>query len=184
LVRRSGAAEAVTPADAEVPGAADADLTAYVPTFEDSTVTELAGSGLRLETRLQVQVDDRILVIFPVAEELGGAPAGCRIVTTVGRVKHGRNLEYGTRIPDAIDHVWNGSPQRDFHALAARPWSVAVELTDLDDEEIGALASLARALSARARDPRAGSGMGPGEPAAHMAVKAEHAVATGAGHDE
>lgn len=185
LVRRGAGAEEAAPSDAAGSGAADTSLTAYVPAFVDSTVTELAGPGLRIETRLQTQVDDRILVIFPLAEGIGGTRTGPRIVAAVGRVKHGRDLEHGARIPDAIDQVWNGSPPRDFRALAARLLSMAVELTDLDEEEIEELVSVTKALSARVQDARGAGATGSGAPATRVArAPVEPPVATGAERDE
>lgn len=75
-------------------------------------------------------------------------------MAAVGRIKHGRDLEHGERIPDAIDHVWDGSPARDFRTLAAGLLSVAVELTGLSDEEIEALVSLTHELSAHPGESR------------------------------
>jgi hypothetical protein len=117
-------------------------------------VTELAGPGLRIETPLQVHVDDRVLVIVPLLEGRAGPPARGLTAAAVGRVRHGRDIEHGERIPDAIDHVWDGSPPRDFQALAAHPLSVAVELTGLSDEEVEQLASLTHELSARPPERR------------------------------
>ena len=130
------------------------------PVFVESTATELAGPGLRLETTLQMQVDDRILVVFRLpdfgelsrAEGADAAPAAVRTVAAVGRVKHGRDVEHGRAIPDAIDQVWEGSPQRDLHARAAGLLSIAVELTGLNDEEIEELVSVTSRLLSRERE--------------------------------
>jgi hypothetical protein len=128
-------------------GAVDASpMAEYVPQFVESTVTELAGPGLRIETLLQVQVDDRVLVVFRLADGIDGTQALPHAVAAAGRVKHGRDIEHGMAIPDAIDRVWDGSQTRDFHALAAGPLSIAVELTGLSNEEIEELASLTNKL--------------------------------------
>jgi hypothetical protein len=124
------------------------------PVFVESTVTELAGPGLRIETTLQVQVDDRILVVYRLAEGTDATQAGAHTVAAVGRVKHGRDVERGVAIPDAIDRVWEGSSQRDFHAVAAGPLSIAVELTGLNNEEIEELASLPSRLLSPGREGR------------------------------
>ena len=124
------------------------------PVFVDSTVTELAGPGLRIETTLQVQVDDQILVVFRLTEGTDAAQAGAHTVAAVGRVKHGRDVERGVAIPDAIDRVWEGASPRDFHAVAAGPLSIAVELTGLNNEEIEELASITSRLLSRGREGR------------------------------
>lgn len=139
------------------------------PVFVESTVTELAGPGLRIETTLQVQVDDRILVVFCLTEGTDAAPAGARTVAALGRVKHGRDVERGVAIPDAIDRVWEGSAPRDFHAVAAGPLSIAVELTGLHNEEIEELASMTNRLLSREREGRetvAGMAQEPSAPVA------------------
>jgi hypothetical protein len=157
------------------------------PVFVESTATELAGPGLRLETTLQVQVDDRILVVlrlpdfgpskasgsndeFGRAEGADAAAAGVRTVTAVGRVKHGRDIEHGVAIPDAIDRVWEGSPQRDFRARAAGALSIAIELTGLSDEEIEELVSVTSRLLSREREEQDVMGSAAPEPIAPVAT--------------
>jgi len=140
------------------------------PVFIESTVTELAGPGLRIETTLQVQVDDRILVVFRLTEGTDAAPAGARTVAAIGRVKHGRDVERGVAIPDAIDRVWEGSAQRDFRAVAAGPLSVAVELTGLHNEEIEELASMTSRLLSRVREGRETVAVMTQEPSAPVAT--------------
>jgi hypothetical protein len=159
---------AVPPGDVE--GATEAEPTAGkavaraapppAPAFVESTVTEFAGPGLRLETRLQVQVDDRVLVMFPLPGGIGSVPTTPRLLAAVGRVKHGRDLEQETGIPDAIDRVWEAAPTREPGAVTARPLSIAIELTGLSDEEIDELASIANELSSHI----------PGEPGAGAAA--------------
>jgi hypothetical protein len=122
------------------------------PVFVESTVTEFAGPGLRIETRLQVQVDDRVLVVVQLAQARDSAATARRTLASVGRVRQGRNMERGTGIPDAIDRVWEGVPQREARASAAQPLLIAVELIGLNDEEIDALASLTDELSSLAPD--------------------------------
>jgi hypothetical protein len=136
------------------PGAQANPRAGYAPVFVESMVTELAGPGLRIETPLQVQVDDQVLVVFRLAEGIGDGQTRVHTVAAVGRVKHGRDIERGAAIPDAIDRVWEGSLQRDFRAVAAQPLSVAVELTGLSNEEIEALASITNGLFSRTQDGR------------------------------
>jgi hypothetical protein len=140
------------------------------PVFVESTATELAGPGLRLETTLQMQVDDRILVVLRLPEGADAAPAGVRTVAAVGRVKHGRDVERGGAIPDAIDRVWEGSPQRDLHARAAGRLSVAVELTGLNDEEIEELVSITSRLLSRGREAQDARADAAPEPIAPVAT--------------
>jgi hypothetical protein len=136
-------------ADSAGSAPAEAGLMATeAPVFVESTITELAGPGLRIETALQVHVDDRVLVVFLATEGSDGAAARCKTVAAVGRVRQGRDTESGTQIPDAIDRVWTGSPQHDLGARADQPLSIAVELTGLSDEEIEELASLTSELAA------------------------------------
>jgi len=156
------AAGAPTSGDAGGPGGAEASPTAgaarpFSPVFVEGTLTELAGPGLRIETKLPVQVDDRVLVVFRLAQNGDGTPARQRTVAAIGRVRHGRDVERGVGIPDAIDRVWEGSSERDLHARAAQPLSIAVELTGLTDEEIEEVTSLTNKLSAQAPDHRGGS---------------------------
>lgn len=140
------------------------------PAFVESLATELAGPGLRLETTLQVQVDDRILVILRLPEETDLAQAGVRTVAAVGRVKHGRDVESGVAIPDAIDRVWEGSPERDLCAQAAGSLSVAVELTGLNDEEIEELVSITGRLLSRGRGAQDATVVAAQEPTAPVAT--------------
>jgi hypothetical protein len=164
LIQSDGVAgEPISPGT-DVHGAADRNSTAgYAPAFVESTVTEFAGPGLRLETPLQVQVDDRVVVMFRLAAGIDSVQPRQRVVAAVGRVRRGRDIERGVAIPDAIDRVWEGSPPRDLRALAAQPLSIAVELTGLSDEEIDELAFLANELSSHAPDNRGNSATGPGE---------------------
>jgi hypothetical protein len=136
------------------------------PVFVASTLTELAGPGLRIETTLQMQVDDQILVVFRLPEGTDAPPAGTRAVTAVGRVKHGRDVERGVAIPDAIDRVWEGSSTRDFHALAAGPLWIAVELTGLSNEEIEELVAVTSRLLSRGQEGRDNSAVVAPEPPA------------------
>jgi hypothetical protein len=141
-------------ADAEGP-MNPSPLAGYVPEFVGGMVTELSGPGLQIETSLQVHVDDRVLVLFRLAEEIDAAPALPHAVASVGRVRHGRDLEHQTAIPDAIDRILEGSATRDFHARAAGTLSIAIELTDLSEEEFEELVSATNRLVARAGEPQA-----------------------------
>jgi len=144
-------------------GADDTKLptTGIAPRLRESTVTEFAGPGVRIQTSLQVQVDDRVLVVFRLGGRGEGGPVGQRTIAAVGRVKHGRDIEHGMGIPDAIDRVWEGGGSRDWNALSPQPLSIAVELTGLSNDEIDDLASLAHEVSSppadRGNDPATGS---------------------------
>ena len=156
------AAEGVSPS-AEGPEAAGAHLTGGGGLeFVESTVTELAGPGLRLETRLPVQVDERILVLVQLTQGRDGAAAR-HTLAAVGRVRHSQSIERRTGIPDAIDRVWNGAPQRETAALAAQPLLIGVELIGLNDEEIDTLVSLTGELSSLAPDHDVNRARGPQE---------------------
>ena len=114
------------------------------PAFVPGLVTEFAGPGLRIEAPLQVQVEDRVLVVFRLGEPGRGTPASQRTVTGIGRVKRRRETGQGL--------------------------SIAVELTGLSDTEIDDLASLADELSARVQGQRAGRATGPQEAPAYTAT--------------
>jgi hypothetical protein len=115
----------------------------YAPAFVEGTVTEFAGPGLRIEAPLQVQVEDRVLVVLRLGE-LGRDPqTGQRTVTGIGRVKRRRETGQGL--------------------------ALAVELTGLSDTEIDDLASLAHELSVRAPGPRGDRATGPQEAPAYVA---------------
>ena len=153
----------------DISGSAEASLLVHAPTFVESTVTEWAGPELRLETPLQVLVGDRVLVVFRVAEGSDGAQAGGpHTVAAVGRVKHGRDLEHGVQISDAIDRVWDGSPERDSRALATQPLSVAVTLTGLTEEESEELASVTNELFSRTQGRQDGGATRQEETAARV----------------
>ena len=68
------------------------------PAFVQGIVTEFAGPGLRLEAPLQVQVEDRVLVVFRLGEPGDGTQASQRTVTGIGRVKHRRETGPGLSI--------------------------------------------------------------------------------------
>ncbi len=130
--------------------------------FVESTVTELAGPGLRIETRLPVQVDERIMVLVQLTQGRDGAAAR-HTLAAVGRVRHSQSIERRTGIPDAIDRVWNGAPQRETAVLAAQPLLIGVELIGLNDEEIDTLVSLTGELSSLVPDHDVNRARGPQE---------------------
>lgn len=131
------------------PAAGGDPLAGSAPVFVESTVTEFAGPGVRLETPLQVHVGDRLLVVFQLPDKPGMAS---HTVAALGQVKHGRDLERQVPIPDAIDQVLKGAGPRDFQTLAPGPLAVAVELTGLNEEEIEELVSLANKLFSRSTE--------------------------------
>ncbi len=116
----------------------------YAPAFVPGVVTEFAGPGLRIDAPLQVQVEDRILVVFRLGEPGDGLRASQRTVTGIGRVKRRREMGQGL--------------------------SLAVELTGLSDTEIEDLASLADELSARVAGRRGDRVTGPQEAPAYVAT--------------
>jgi hypothetical protein len=109
-------------------------LAESAPKFREGLVTELAGPGLRIESRLPVVAGDRVLIIFSLAGSEAAVPARRRTVAVVGRVKRCQASEQGL--------------------------SIAVELVGFDDveidefvrttEEIAAQAGLAKADDASA----------------------------------
>jgi len=169
FLQDEGPAENMPAPGGEVPPATPATpIAGYAPAFVESTMTEFAGPGLRIETTLPVQVDDRVLVVFRLTEGPPGASARPHTVAAVGRVRHGRDIEHGVGIPDAVDRVWEGAPERDLHGARARFLSVAVELMGLNDEEIDELAALANRLSSRAQDNRGDGATGTQETSTAM----------------
>jgi hypothetical protein len=112
------------------------------PEFMPATVTELGGPGLRIETKLEVETGDRILVIFNLGEEKAqdlnpsskstslrsglstdrkSTPS--KIIEDIGEVRHVRALQ-------------NGS-------------SIAVELTGLSDSNLNELIRVTNAAYRR-----------------------------------
>jgi predicted Holliday junction resolvase-like endonuclease len=97
------------------------------PIFADGRVMELAGPGLRIETSLQVHLDDRVLVVFTLQHDnAAGVAGGWNTIAGIGRVRHCRAIDSGM--------------------------SVAVELTGLSDAEIDELAFVTARLSSRRED--------------------------------
>jgi len=91
------------------------------PEFVPANVTELAGPGLRIETPLEVNIGDRVLVILKLSEEdkkdsssqKAGSTIPSRVVEDIGEVRHAKVIENG--------------------------FSIAVELTGLNDSNISEL---------------------------------------------
>jgi hypothetical protein len=115
------------------------------PEFIPATVTELGGSGLRIETNLEVKAGDRLLVIVNLSEEKGQdlnssskstslrsvlsrdrKSTALKIVEDIGEVRHVRSLQ-------------NGS-------------SIAVELTGLSDSNLNELIRATNAAYIRTSD--------------------------------
>jgi len=103
------------------------------PRFVGAVVTEIAGPGLRIESALEVEPGERILVVFSldedVSEELGlgdaeGGVTRSMITEDIGEVRHVEAIEGGSLI--------------------------AVELTGLVDSDIDALIRATNAASLRA----------------------------------
>jgi len=104
------------------------------PEFVPAVVTELAGPGLCIESRLELKVGDRVLVVFRLDEEEDqyGAPelegdrkATSKIVEDIGEVRHVKAIQDG--------------------------FSIAVELIGLRDSEVSELIRATSAASLRTR---------------------------------
>jgi hypothetical protein len=91
---------------AQFPFAKSARSILKPPEFVPAVITELAGPGLRIESKLQVQTGQRVLVVFDLGED---GPGESKIVEDIGEIRHTRD------IPDGL--------------------SIAVELTGLNDSE-------------------------------------------------
>ena len=103
------------------------------PKFVPAVVTELAGPGLRIESRLEAKVADRILVMLKLDEEngRGSAEAGqnskitaSKIIEDIGEVRQVRPIKNG--------------------------FSIAVELTGLNDSDVSELIRATNAASLKA----------------------------------
>ena len=103
------------------------------PEFVPASVTELAGPGLRIEAPLEVNVGDRVLVIFKLSEEKQQKSNSQRTVKTIqdkivediGEVRHTKKIKDG--------------------------FSIAVELTGLSDPNISELVRVTNAASLKTR---------------------------------
>ncbi|UCG46206.1 MAG: hypothetical protein JSU94_11950 [Phycisphaerales bacterium] len=95
---------------------------AETPEFVPAVITELAGPGLRIESKLEVEVGERILVVFRLSDEGEPGPSGNRrgdksgtykVVEDLGEVRHVQTIEHG--------------------------FSIAVELTGLKESDVDEL---------------------------------------------
>lgn len=102
------------------------------PEFIPAVVTELAGPGLCVEARLELKVNDRVLVMFELDEEVkqASAPLGevdkaipSNIVEDIGVVRHVKAIE--------------------------NCFSIAVELAGLSDSDVNVLIRATNAASLR-----------------------------------
>ena len=91
------------------------------PEFVPAVVTELAGPGLRMEVPLEVEVEvgDRVLVVFRLGEET----AASKMVEDIGEVRHAKAIQNGL--------------------------SIAVELIGLNDSDVNELICDTNAASLR-----------------------------------
>lgn len=106
------------------------DITWGPPEFVAGVVTELGGPGLRIEAPIEVNVGDKVLVVFRLDEEKdedltaanqnGKAPTS-KIIEDIGEVRHTKAIENGL--------------------------SIAVELTGLSDPDINELVCFANTVS-------------------------------------
>jgi len=95
------------------------------PEFVRATVTELGGPGLRVETKLEVEVGDRVLVVLKMSEE---SAVDRRRVSP----SSGRRTVRSSKIVEDIGEV------RRVEAVGDG-FSIAVELTGLSDSNINEL---------------------------------------------
>jgi len=103
------------------------------PKFASAVVTELAGPGLRVETRLEAKVGDRILVMLRLDEENGQSLA-----------EAGQNRKVTTsKIIEDIGEVRQVRPVKN-------GFSIAVELTGLNDSDVSELIRATNAASLKA----------------------------------
>jgi hypothetical protein len=102
------------------------------PEFVSAVVTELAGPGLRVETALEVNVGDRVLMVFQLdaredansSRKEGTAAPASKVVQDIGEVRHIKAVEKG--------------------------FSVAVELVGLSDQDVDELVRATNAASLKA----------------------------------
>lgn len=102
------------------------------PQFTGAVLTELAGPGLRIESPLELQIGERVAVVFELESQQGqesdgrgeGGKPTARVVESIGEVKHVRTVENG--------------------------FSVAVELTGLSDADVSELTRATNAAAVKA----------------------------------
>jgi hypothetical protein len=99
------------------------------PRFVPGVVTEMAGPGLRVDSALDVEVGERLLVVLNLAEESAegsdlAEATGPKVAESIGEVRYVKATERG--------------------------FSIAVELTGLDDFEVDELVRATNAASLEA----------------------------------
>jgi hypothetical protein len=118
--------------DAQKPQPTSTDVSGGIwgpPEFVSAVVTELAGPGLRVETALEVNVGERVLMVFRLDAEGDsgshpqetGRAATLKVVQDIGEVRHIKAVEKG--------------------------FSVAVELVGLSDHDVDELVRATNAAS-------------------------------------
>lgn len=112
------------------------------PEFIPATVTELGGPGLLIETPLEVKAGDRVLVIVNLSETIDARPsnAGFRLKPAVGGSIPDTRRE--SRIVEDIGEVRHTKAVQD-------GFSIAVELTGLNDSNVSELIRATNAASIR-----------------------------------
>jgi hypothetical protein len=113
------------------------------PDFVPAAVTELAGPGLRIEAPLEVEVGERVVVILKVSEE-GRQDS----ITNPKDTSHGSVLTHKgettpSRIVEDIGEVRHAKPIQN-------GFSIAVELTGLNDSNVNELIRATNAASLKA----------------------------------
>ncbi len=120
------------------------------PRFVPATITELAGPGLRIETKIKVKVDDRVLVVFKLDDEekdrnsipstsLRAGPARqddkispqSRMVEVIGMVKHIKAIKNSFSI--AVESI--GLSESDMNELVCAT-NVASQSADAKRQDI------------------------------------------------
>jgi len=114
------------------------------PEFVPAEVTELAGPGLRLETSLEVEVGDRVVVILKLGDNKNNRLTKQAKTDGIYSVFAGRENNRPPRIVEDIGIVR--------HAEAAENgFSVAVELTGLSETNLSEMVRVTNAESLRKR---------------------------------
>jgi hypothetical protein len=103
------------------------------PEFVPAVVTELAGPGLRVESTIDVNIGDRVLVVFNLGQHKDSGSTrradkleSCNIAEDIGIVRHVKSVQNGV--------------------------SIAVELTGLNDANINKLICAANTSSRQGDD--------------------------------
>jgi hypothetical protein len=114
------------------------------PKFVPADVTELAGPGLRVEAPLEVKVGDRVVVIMKLSESKGHHLIKQEKSDALHSVFAGHGKNRPSRIVEDIGVVRHTEGIRD-------GFSIAVELTGLNEKNLNELVRATNAASLKAR---------------------------------